>query len=487
MAARPTRGGAADTPTAPRKVQRAALPRLVGMLKSPRAIPSGAGRTTCIAIVIGLYVLGTARAENWPQWRGPQGTGICGEKDLPLIWSKTENVLWRVPLPDRGNSTPIVWGDRVFVTQAIESDHRRTLMCLSRADGKLLWQSGVTYARREPTNAENPYCSGSPATDGTHVIAYFGSAGLYCYDFSGRELWHLDTGFVDSWQGSGSSPIVHGRMCFLNAGPGSQAAVIACDIDTGHVLWKVPAPRVEGGAAPGAPPPAGGGFDNAMMQADPSGAGGFRGSWSTPVVIHQGDHDELMVVLPFQVTAFDPPTGKAIWTCGGLPDQAFASPAIGEGVLVATGHKVSGGGTRVTAVRLGGSGDVAATHRLWQMDLPKDCVGSGVVLDRRVYLVTQFGSIVCLELAKGHKLWEKRLSGEGPLGGSWSSIVVADGKLWVPNHSGEVFVVSVSPEFRVQADNWAGDETTCASLALADGQVFLRTYKNLWCFGKVRP
>lgn len=440
----------------------------------------------CVLIIALLLLLRVARSDNWPEWRGSAGTGISAEKDLPLNWSNSKNVVWKSPLPDRGNSTPIVWGDRVFVTQGTESDHRRTLMCFSRADGKLLWQSGVTYTRREPTNAENPYCSGSPATDGTHVVAYFGSAGLYCYDFSGRELWRLDTGFVDSWQGSGSSPIIHGRMCFLNAGPGTQAAVIACAINTGKLLWKVPTPKVEGGAAPGAPPPAGGGFDNAMMQADPTGAGGFRGSWSTPVVVRQQDHDELIVVLPFQVTAFDPSTGKPIWTCGGLPDQAFASPAIGHGVLVATGHRVSGGGTRVTAIRLGGHDEVTATHRLWQADLPKDCVGSGVILDGRVYLVTQFGSILCLDLSNGHKLWEKRLSGQGPLGGSWSSIVAADGKLWVPNHSGEVFVLSVAPQFKVLADNWAGDETTCASLAISDGQVFLRTYKNLWCFGSAR-
>jgi outer membrane protein assembly factor BamB len=138
----------------------------------------------------------------------------------------------------------------------------------------------------------------------------------------------------------------------------------------------------------------------------------------------------------------------------------------------------------VTAIRLGGQGDVTSTNRLWQIDMPKDCVGSGVILAGRVYFVTQFGSLVCLDLSNGKKLWERRLSGQGSLGGSWSSIVLANGKLLIPNHSGEVFVIAVSPEFKLLANNWAGEETTCASPAISDGEFFLRTYKHLWCFGK---
>src|SRR5438105_4575798 len=117
-----------------------------------------------------------AHADNWPSWRGPEGTGVCAEEDLPLKWGDKENVRWRAALPDRGNSTPAVWGDRVFITQAIEKGHRRMVMCFARADGKRLWQSGVTYAGHEPSNGQNPYCSASPATDGKRVIAYFGSA-----------------------------------------------------------------------------------------------------------------------------------------------------------------------------------------------------------------------------------------------------------------------------------------------------------------------
>ena len=172
-----------------------------------------------------------------------------------------------------------------------------------------------------------------------------------------------------------------------------------------------------------------------------------------------------------------------------MPEQAFASPAVGEGVLVTAGHKLAGGGTRFTAVKLdaGMRGDVTATRRLWQADLPKECVGSGVIAGGHFYAVTQFGSAVCLDLASGKKLWEKRLTGQGSLGGSWSSLVLADGKLWVPNHAGEVFVLKASPEFELLASNLAAEEVTCSSLAVSDGEVFLRTYKALWCFGKHNP
>jgi outer membrane protein assembly factor BamB len=440
----------------------------------------------------------TASAENWPTWRGPQGTGVALERDLPLTWDAKQNVRWRAPLPDRGNSTPVVWGDRVFITQATEKDDRRTVMCFSRADGRLLWQSGVTYSDGEPSNAQNPYCAASPVTDGERVIAYFGSAGVYCYDSAGRELWRRDVGQVDSWQGSGSSPILYKDLCILNAGPGTEAALVAMNKQTGEVVWKVtppatpPKPAVAAEAPkPGEPRKAADrprptGFDNAMMSADPRGAGGYLGSWSTPVVHRAGDRDELVVVHAFQVTAYEPMTGKELWTCKGLPEQAFASPAIGDGVLVASGHRVTGGGTRVTAVKLtpGMAGDVTDTHRLWQADLPKDCVGSGVVAAGHAFLPTQFGSLVCYDVRTGKRIWDKRLEGTGDKNGTWSSVVLAGDRLMIPNHSGQVFVLKAAPQFEVLATNVVGEETTCASLAVSEGQVFLRTYDALWCLEK---
>ena len=198
---------------------------------------------------------------NWPGWRGPEGIGIAPEKNLPLKWSTSENVRWRAELPERGNSSPIVWGDRVFVTQALSGDKRRTVMCFDRADGKLLWQSGVTYTERESTQRDNPYCAATPATDGERVIASFGSAGLYCYDFAGKELWHRDLGKMEHGFGNAASPVIAGDLCFLNFGPDEKARLIAVNKRTGETAWEAQPPKVEiseqprggpGGGGPGA-------------------------------------------------------------------------------------------------------------------------------------------------------------------------------------------------------------------------------------------
>jgi len=158
-----------------------------------------------LALLTGL----TVSAADWPAWRGADAQGISTEKNLPVKWSPTENVLWKVPLPEPGNSTPIVWGDRIFLTQAV--GQRRTLMCFSRADGKLLWQQGVTAKEKELTHATNPYCSASPVTDGERVIVSFASEGLYCYDFNGKELWkRTDLGRQVHIWGNAASPMIYG-------------------------------------------------------------------------------------------------------------------------------------------------------------------------------------------------------------------------------------------------------------------------------------
>src|SRR5438045_6350726 len=141
------------------------------------------------AFALGAACVQPARADNWPGFRGADGRSVSRETGLPVEWAPGRNVRWRVDLPGRSNGSPIVWGDRVFVAQARDGNGR-TLMCFARADGKLLWQSGVTYADKEPTHPDNPYCSGTPATDGECVVVAFGSAGLYCYDLAGKELWH---------------------------------------------------------------------------------------------------------------------------------------------------------------------------------------------------------------------------------------------------------------------------------------------------------
>ncbi|MDB6038912.1 MAG: hypothetical protein JWM99_2753, partial [Verrucomicrobiales bacterium] len=216
-------------------------------------------------------------AGNWPEWRGPNGNGVSLEKNLPTAWSTNQNIVWKVTLPEAGNSTPVVWGNKVFLTQAIEN--RRTIICLDRRSGKLLWQSGVVASEKEPTHETNPYCSGSPATDGQRVVASFGSAGVYCYDFDGKELWHRDLGKQSHMWGISSSPIIHGEICFLNFGPGERTFLIALNKKTGETIWQHDEP--------------GGKSDK------------YIGSWATPLTIKH-EREELIVPYPGRVASFDP-------------------------------------------------------------------------------------------------------------------------------------------------------------------------------------
>src|SRR5580765_1722425 len=222
----------------------------------------------CFAAVLTISSVVSAPAANWPGWRGPEGTGVSTEKNLPLTWSTNENVRWRVALPGPGNSSPVVWGNRVFVAQAVKAEDRRTLMCFDRSNGKLLWQSGVTYTEKEQTQQSNPYCSATPVTDGERVIASFGSAGLYCYDFEGKELWHRELGKMNHMFGNAASPILHGDFCILNFGPDEKARLIAVNKRSGETAWEVQPPKVDPGEQSGPGGPGGrGGFGPGMMLA----------------------------------------------------------------------------------------------------------------------------------------------------------------------------------------------------------------------------
>jgi outer membrane protein assembly factor BamB len=251
--------------------------------------------------------------------------GISAESNLPLGWSPTENIVWKTKLPQRGNSTPIVWDDRIFLTQAVENEKRRTLMCLDAADGQLLWHVGTDYAEAEPTHLSNPYCSASPVTDGERVIAWYGSAGVFCYDFAGKELWRRDLGIQEHEWGYAASPVLHGDLCFLSFGPGKREFVIALNKKTGEAVWQFDVPQ-----------PAK--LDVAEDKKTPEQRNDeLRGSWSTPLVIRTGGRDELIMTLPERVVAFDPKSGRQLWHCEGLGSLVYTSPMWGDGVLVALG------------------------------------------------------------------------------------------------------------------------------------------------------
>lgn len=406
----------------------------------------------------------SALGANWPAWRGPDGDGRCEETNLPIHWDRKQNVRWQVALPERGNSTPIVWGDRLFLTQAIESEGRRMLMCLDRATGKLLWQRGVKIEGKETTHETNPHSASSPVTDGQRVVAWFGSAGLYCFDFSGKELWHRDLGPQRHIWGYGSSPILHGDLCILNFGPGQPSFLLAVDKKTGQDVWKITEPNADSG------------------EKKPEQEKAFWvGSWSTPVIIDTGSRTELLLSGPNRLIAFEPKTGRDLWTCAGLNPLVYTSPIYdrAKNIVVALG----GYSGMAIAVKAGGSGDVTASHRLWHHPKTKQRIGSGVISDGYIYIHNDPGVAECWELETGRLIWEERLRGSAAKNDSWSSMVLSGDRLYVINRGGDAFVLRASPKFEVLATNSIG-ETTMASLVPSDGEIFIRTYQRLWCIAE---
>jgi outer membrane protein assembly factor BamB len=400
------------------------------------------------------------------------------EKDLPETWGTNQNVRWRVALPGPGNSSPIAWGNRVFIAPAIKSEKRRSVICFDRADGRQLWQAGVVYGENEPTEENNPYCSATPATDGQRVVASFGSAGLYCYDFDGKELWHRDLGKMNHIFGNASSPVLYGNLCFFNFGPDPKARLIAVNQRDGQTVWEVQPPQPD----PGEEPPARGGVGGPGGPGGPGDAPG--GTWSTPLLIKAGQRDELVMNFPNRLAGYEPETGKPLWLCKGIDDWIFTTPVSGDGVVVGMSSGAMGG--RAIAVRPGGNGDVTASQRVWRLERVKSqSIGSGVIHEGYLYLIGQEGIASCLELKTADKVWEERLKGPGAKGSSWSSMLLADGKIYVPNQSGDVFVLRAGPKFQLLATN-SVNEPTNASLAASDGDLFLRTDKGLWCFARTK-
>jgi outer membrane protein assembly factor BamB len=429
-------------------------------------------RLLLIATSIVLTCMVPAAAENWPTWRGPSGTNVSHEAGAPLTWSREENVRWKVALPEPGNSTPIVWGDRLFLAQPLAKENRRTLMCFDRRDGKLLWQEGTTYSSPEPTHPTNPFCSASPATDGRRVVAWFGSAGVFCYDLQGKELWHRDLGVQEHEWGYASSPVIHGELCFLNFGPGKREFVIALDMKTGETVWQFDVP-------PPPPTPAVDEKAKTAKQRDEE----LRGSWSTPLVIDAAGRPELIITLPERVVAFDPRSGARLWNCEGLGSLVYASPMWGDGVLVALGgyHRAC------LAVKPGGTADVTSTHRIWHMPTSKLRLGTGVVHKGHYYVNDMESIVQCVDLMTNQIVWQQRLAGTSGDNATWASLVLtADERLYMPNQSGDTFVFRAGPEFELLATNSLGEKTN-SSTVICDGQVFIRTHEHLWCIEQSKP
>jgi outer membrane protein assembly factor BamB/ribosomal protein L7/L12 len=430
----------------------------LGLHKNVAAVPNKSGCFTTLLLVVTGFVVGAslvpaAFGQDWTQWRGPSGDGRSSATELPTTWSSTDKVAWKIPLPEPGNSTPIVYQDQVFLTQA--NAQSRSLICYSLKDGSQLWQASTDWSGPDPTHGTNPFCSASPVTDGERVVVWHGSAGLFCYDLNGQELWKRDLGIQQHIWGYGSSPVLHQGRCYLNFGPGERSFLIAIDAVTGETIWQHETPINREGTTE-AP------FQNAD----------YYGSWSTPVVASLAGKEQLVLSLPFRLCGFDLETGTELWTAEGINALVYTSPLIQDDIVVAMG----GYNGMSIAVNIDEQGK---SKRLWRHAQTPQRIGSGAIHNGHLFIHNDPGIAECLNLETGETVWKERLSGPGGKGTNWSSVMLADGLCYTINQSGDCFVFRADSEFELLSVNSLG-ETSNSSMVPAAGGLLIRTHQHLW-------
>jgi outer membrane protein assembly factor BamB len=417
-----------------------------------------------------------AEPSYWPGWRGPTGQGTSDETGLPLEWSATANVRFKTELPGRGHSSPVVWGNRIFLTTSIEgdvvtgakavvhydegkefvhpdgvgADRRQTfkVLALDGDSGKILWErtawEGMPYDSRHKRGA---YAAPTPVTDGKSVFASFGGEGLYAYDFDGTLLWKVAPfGIATMGVGYGISPLLYRDLVLVQCDEdsGDKSFLAAYDKKTGKQAWRV--------------------------------ARKVQVSWATPILVKAGARDELVTAGAEHVIAYAPATGKELWRMKGLESNAVPSPVAGDDVVVLT----SGYPAKIAvAVKPGGSGDVTDSKSvLWKYTKGTAYVPSPILYRGYVYLVTDKGLLSCLDAKTGELKYE---GARPPSGTSFMASPVAyDGKLLLLSMDGDAFVVKAGPSYEVLSTNAMG-EPMAASPAIANGRLYLRGEHTLFC------
>jgi outer membrane protein assembly factor BamB len=402
------------------------------------------------------------QAGPWAQWRGPSGQGHVEDANVPLTWSETKNVLWKTKLPGSGNSTPILWGDRIFLTAAGEGGAERYVMCLSTG-GKLLWKkTAADSVPLEPTHAWNGYASASVAVDGKHVVAFFGTPGVFCYDFDGKLLWKKNLGVFKSKRGWGTaaSPFIYEDTVILNCdndgGPGAApAALVALETGTGKPRWSTPRDLGRG--------------------------------FGTPRLIKVvGGRTDLVLNGPLGVRGYEPKTGKELWRCDRTDPNDLAR--FGEPMPVDDGKRMfvlSGRSGPYQVLEMPGKGNVTATHvRHTGVRRNHRDVSSPVAWQGKVYTVDMKGVLSCFDFATGKELYSGLIGNRRNR--SLASPLAVRGKLLWLLDDGVTVVIEPGDKLKVVGRNrLAGTDLDFgASPAVANGRLYLRSQSYLYCIGE---
>ena len=419
-------------------------------------------RRVTATLLIACAAIGTLSAENWPQWRGPRLNGVSSETGLPIKWTPTENIVWKLAMPSRSGATPIIWNDTIFLNVALQDGAGDIeLWAVSKGDGAVRWKSPVASGnyRINKQNMSSP----SPVTDGTSVWVLTGLGVLKAFDFKGKQLWSRDIQkdygtFGLNW-GYASSPLLHQDALYIPVLHGMKtddpSYLLKIDKKTGKTIWRTERPTKAIRESPDA--------------------------YTTPVLLQHGGSTQIVTSGGDIVTAHDPATGKEIWRVDALnPDnnpfyRIIASPVVAGGLVIAP--------TRVKpmiAIKPGGKGDVTDTHIAWKFDRGPD-VPTPVSDGKLLYVVDDRGIVHALDLQTGAVVYgPERLK---PAIYS-SSPVLADGKIYVTSEEGVTSVFRAGPKFELLSEN-AVDEYTLSTIAVSDRRLYLRTEKNLYAIGSV--
>jgi len=406
-----------------------------------------------VAFVPAAIAADALPADYWPQWRGPTLDGHSREKNVPLRWSRTENVAWKVPVPGAGHSSPIVWQDRIFLTTCIEKELKRRLLCFSRADGRLLWSRDILTAPLERKHPLNCYATGTPATDGRYVFAAFLAAPdvwVVCCDLDGNEIWRKSPGRFYSMHGWGCGPILYKDLVILNcdqdAPRGQQAYIVALEKATGRERWRIDRPNK------------------------------IR-SYCNPLIVRAADRMQMVLTGSRCVASYDPDTGAQHWLIDGPTDQFVASPVYADETFFITGGYPT---LHIMGIRPDGSGNVSATHVRWHQRTGASYVPSPIAFDKYFAVVSDEGLCTCVEARTGRRVWSRQLGAHHR-----PSPVCAEGRLYFLADNGDMFVLRAAPELELLATNSIGEDCF-ASPAISRGQIFIRSTTSLWCIGKAQ-
>jgi outer membrane protein assembly factor BamB len=435
-----------------------------------------------LSICLCLCFATVAQAQNWPSFRGSYASGVADGPATATSWNaeKSENILWKVAIPGLAHSSPVVWGDKVFVTTAVSGDpkpyfrhglygdvdsakddtkHSWKVYCLDKRTGKIVWErlsyEGVPKIKR---HIKATHANSTPATDGRHVVAFFGSEGLYCYDLNGKLLWKQDLGVLDSgwfydpdyqW-GLASSPIIYKNMVIIQCDVQKNSFIAAYDLKDGKRLWMTPREEIP--------------------------------SWGTPTVYEGKGRVEIVTNATRAARGYDPVTGKELWKLSGNPEVTATTPIAGHDLIfICNSYRPN---QPIYAIRPGAVGDIslkdgktASEHVAWSYQRGGTYMPTPIIYGDYLYTCANHGILTCYNAKTGERIYQERIGGKG--GAYSASPVAADGKLYFSSEDGEVFVVKAGPKYELLASNPMG-EVLMATPAISDGIIIVRGISNLF-------